>query len=937
MEITNLVEPQLHRSLSECQPLAPPERLPLDRAATAPTTLERFRRAKVSRAVGKHPSFDESLVAEAGDTGLWHLRLQPAHEKGAEQRAFIADALRNHHVCALFTETDINVIVDTMEYFAFNEGESLVEQGEIGQFCFIVDSGSLEVRTEGRGVVNYMGRGEVFGGAALLFECPQPQTVHAAEPCGIWGVGRKDFRGICTVNARNRHAESCRLLESIKLFRGLSVEQKARVGELALFTEFYEARTQVIRQGEDIVAIYFVKTGELSVLVDARLDAASNLVGGTKVDVLKAGDAFGKGAALYNRRKSKVTIIAETDCELVCIGIEQMKAVLGNDLAAALESSFLLKTLAESAFFTQFAHAQKLHFVNAMDIRDYKPNEDIDEDGMDFAILIDGEVVCVDATGNTDVILKPGQLRETDMFKTAAGIRKRRSHRSSSVSGLSMSSRSLSLSDLGGRSFLSGDTGARIASLTQQRLSTALEEVGINCRTEEFVDHARRMLLARKVPLFQHLSAEQIDTIAESFIHVRLAKDATICEQGCADAKDLWVVALGQVELLADGVQARVISQGGHFGMRAMLLGGPRRVTGRVLSEGAELWQLEAEAFDQIVTGNVREELTRRAKLQDVKVKSLKTLRQVRVIGSGSFGSVHLVESRETGMRYALKRIRKELHARVEGVVARECALLGQMDHPLILYLVNSFETKSSMYILSELLEGGELLTAINDMNRPLNRKEAQFYVGSLVLVLEFLCNRRVVFRDLKPENVMLDAQGYIKLIDFGTAKKLGAEGLTFTMIGSFHFMAPEVTLGHGYGCEVDVWSLGILFFELVCGHLPFGADLVDPTGVEICKIVQLTNLAFPAWYADALSKNLMREMLRKEPQRRLGSGTNGHGEIMQHDFFKREGLGPGCELFSKLLARELPPPYVPRGERFLDPEVGSDDKAALSDEEIGT
>ncbi|CAK0892248.1 unnamed protein product, partial [Prorocentrum cordatum] len=241
------------------------------------------------------------------------------------------------------------------------------------------------------------------------------------------------------------------------------------------------------------------------------------------------------------------------------------------------------------------------------------------------------------------------------------------------------------------------------------------------------------------------------------------------------------------------------------------------------------------------------------------------------------FGSVRLVEHAKTGQRYALKRVPKRRGKKVEELVVRECDLLAEMDHPFILKLVKNFDTASSIYILTELLTGGELFAALERLKRVLTREEAQFYAGSLVLVLDYLGDRRIVFRDLKPENVMLDGQGYIKLIDFGTAKKLAKdEGRTFTKIGSCQFMAPEVPLGRGYGTEVDIWSLGIMLFEFVCGYLPFGRELDNSSEVEIYRSAQEDNLTFPQFYKDSDGKHLMRGLLRKDPKSRLGTGLDG-------------------------------------------------------------
>ncbi|CAE7618774.1 pkaC [Symbiodinium sp. CCMP2456] len=125
----------------------------------------------------------------------------------------------------------------------------------------------------------------------------------------------------------------------------------------------------------------------------------------------------------------------------------------------------------------------------------------------------------------------------------------------------------------------------------------------------------------------------------------------------------------------------------------------------------------------------------------------------------------------------------------------------------------------------------------------------------------------------------MLDAQGYLKLIDFGIAKKL-EEGKTrtFTMIGTPHYMAPEIMRGHGYGTEVDLWSLGVILFEFVCGYLPFADELDDPT--EVCTAVLKDPLDFPARFKDAQCKTVIQGMLNRQPKKRLGAGLNGWEDI---------------------------------------------------------
>ncbi len=143
------------------------------------------------------------------------------------------------------------------------------------------------------------------------------------------------------------------------------------------------------------------------------------------------------------------------------------------------------------------------------------------------------------------------------------------------------------------------------------------------------------------------------------------------------------------------------------------------------------------------------------------------------------------------------------------------------------MHLVKTFRDGAYLYFLTELITGGELYDAIREMDL-LTRSQAQFYIASIAIAIEYLHERAIAYRDLKPENILLDSQGYIKLIDFGCARKLGDTGRTYTLIGTPHYMAPEVILGRGYNQTADIWSVGVCCYEFMCGPLPFGYDATE-------------------------------------------------------------------------------------------------------------
>jgi len=405
-----------------------------------------------------------------------------------------------------------------------------------------------------------------------------------------------------------------------------------------------------------------------------------------------------------------------------------------------------------------------------------------------------------------------------------------------------------------------------------------------------------------------------------------------VIKQG-SSGSTFYVIASGEVRIVIDGRCVRTLGTNAYFGERALLFDELRTATVEVSSAQAELWSVEKSTFMSIVKGKMHQELMHRIRLQDTSV-TLKDLRHVKIIGAGAVGVVRLVTHTQTATRYALKRVPKEPGPTpsVPCEVVRELELLAENDHPFIMHLVKTFETEKSVYILTELCTGGELYSAIRRIPEALSHSQAQFYAGSLVLILEALYDRKIVYRDLKPENVMLDAQGYLKLIDFGIAKKF-PEGSTrtFTMIGTPHYMAPEIMLGHGYSTEVDLWSLGIVLFEFVCGALPFAESTDDEA--EVVKSILQQELVFPPNFNDKEAQVLIEGLLVREPKKRLGGGVNGYEEVKAAEFFRLEYERPnGCKLFDALLGRELEAPIVPTGEVYCDP--GDLECVSLSDAE---
>jgi len=330
--------------------------------------------------------------------------------------------------------------------------------------------------------------------------------------------------------------------------------------------------------------------------------------------------------------------------------------------------------------------------------------------------------------------------------------------------------------------------------------------------------------------------------------------------------------------------------------------------------------------------------LQSRIMLQD-RSMSMKGLRHVRVIGAGTFGAVRMVEAMESRTRYALKRIRRMEEGIVPFEALREINILneiGEGEQPFSVRLVRTYESSKSLYILMEYVPGGPLRQHLDRFGDVLNRSQAQFYIGCAILALESLHERNIMHRNINPDSLFLDAQGYVKLGNFGHAKQLEcAIARTFTVAGTPSYIAPEIIQGRGYGSEADIWSLGVTLYELVCGWLPFGdPELIESDDQsEVFMYILNGRLDYPSEYKDEVGKTLITGLLQREPGVRLGNQIHGWETVKQDIWFLTHDCG---NFFAALLAHELEAPLnisaseIPDDSELLE-------QVSLSDhEELG-
>eukprot|EP00956_Cyclotella_meneghiniana_P043629 scaffold280274_cov139-Cyclotella_meneghiniana.AAC.1 len=206
----------------------------------------------------------------------------------------------------------------------------------------------------------------------------------------------------------------------------------------------------------------------------------------------------------------------------------------------------------------------------------------------------------------------------------------------------------------------------------------------------------------------------------------------------------------------------------------------------------------------------------------------MEDLEKMRVLGEGAFGKVNLVKSKTSGELYALKAQSKAFvveNSQQEHLLT-EYEIMRELDHPLVVKCYQAFQDSRYVYFLMNLLPGGELMDLL-DSKKKFPEAWTKFYGASVVAGFSCIHEKKIAYRDLKPENLVLDADGFCHIIDFGLAKRCD-KGKTWTFCGTPDYLAPEIIRGKGHDWGVDYWGLGVFFYELTHGYPPFYAN--DPT-----------------------------------------------------------------------------------------------------------
>jgi cGMP-dependent protein kinase len=609
----------------------------------------------------------------------------------------------------------------------------------------------------------------------------------------------------------------------VKLFRQLSPEQLAKVAESLASVE-YPPDAPIITKGEVGDCFYLLRAG--CVVVSD---------GGRELARLAPGAAFGDRALLTDEvRAAHITASHDGPASVFALSREAFKGAL-----AMVEETFRLDALATLPELAPLSASQMVAAAGALEREVLPPGAEVARVGGALDGLLIVEEGALEVSEPAAGWAAPAAARPASAGPGAApGAKVLLLCRGAALGGASLSSSSSSSRPIGEGSASAAApatlraTSAGGATVLRLRRAAFVALFG----TLEEVTSAARLAALRRVPLLAALSPEVLLSLWRELEPLVFADGAAVVTQGeRGDA--FYLLERGAAAVTdAAGTEYTRLREGAYFGELALLAdvgddasgvrkasvvarGGPLHVLRMTRAAFAALRAAHPAVAAGLAAGEAGYTpvaFVARIGLADLSLR--------RALGVGTFGKVFLAH--HAGKRYALKQVAKA-HVVAKGLVShikRERDVMEECVSPFLVNLAASFQDAQSLYMMMELVMGGELFYYLQSLSAPLPEPSARFYTGCVVEAFYFLHARHYVYRDLKPENLLLTATGYLKVADFSFVKRLRA-GKTYTLCGTPAYLAPEQITRAGHDRAVDWWALGVLTYEMLAGISPFYHD----------------------------------------------------------------------------------------------------------------
>uniref|UniRef100_A0AAR2LRK1 cGMP-dependent protein kinase n=1 Tax=Pygocentrus nattereri TaxID=42514 RepID=A0AAR2LRK1_PYGNA len=503
-------------------------------------------------------------------------------------------------------------------------------------------------------------------------------------------------------------------------------------------------------------------------------------------------------------------------------------------------------------------------------------------------------------------------------------------------------------------------TNVKLWAIDRQCFQTIMMRTGL-------IKHAEYMEFLKSVPTFHGLPEEILSKLADVLEETHYEDGDYIIRQG-ARGDTFFIISKGKVTVTQEdspsqeAVYLRSLGKGDWFGEKA-LQGEDIRTANVIAAETVTCLVIDRDSYKHLI-GGLEDVSSKGSEDAEAKAKyeaenafffnlHLSDFNIIDTLGVGGFGRVELVQLKSDEYKTFAMKILKKRHivdTRQQEHIRSEKLIMQEAHSDFIVRLYRTFKDSKYLYMLMEACLGGELWTILRDRSAlhtyrdtlyiltyclqihefhhvfnitttlvkllflayyrgSFDDSTTRFYTACVVEAFAYLHSKGIIYRDLKPENLILDHRGYAKLVDFGFAKKIGFGKKTWTFCGTPEYVAPEIILNKGHDISADYWSLGILMYELLTGSPPFSGP--DPMKTYNIILRGIDMIEFPKKITKNAA-NLIKKLCRDTPSERLGNLKNGVKDIQKHKWFEGfnwDGLRKGT----------LAPPIIPNVSSAID------------------
>ena len=831
---------------------------------------------RVNNSSNKNISFSKFLTTKAENKDIPLYDILEHHMPLTDEKK-ISEKLKSITYFQEQKQNIIDSILTEIMYLVIPKGVILYDTSDISNFFYIIIKGKAklvkikknnkEINDE-KNSTKELGPGDSFGDISFFEGKERDEEVIAKENMELYIIDSESCRELLKKNNEIILKEKFDFLNNISIFESLDKISKYNVAQKLVKKEF-PPNIKIISRGEAGDKLYIIKEGIVSCKIGVK-----------EIRKLSNNEYFGENTLLIEAKRSADVITLQK-----CICYELTKKDLQEALSYdyiniilfcffnySINNNLNLKKIIIDSLLPEIFKCFKLRQYSKKDlIFDINNSDSLKKNSKRLVIVVSGSV-CI----HGKVLYQKGSIIGEEIFQ-----------------------------DYNNKN-IPAELFAYPDCITLEATIDDLAKVmKIDLNKEKPYNILRYINKLKKSYLFKNLSENTLEAIAKNMKKEKFNKGDIIIQEGTS-GNTFYLISKGKVNIMKDGKSLRIIESGECLGEKSLLSNDSLRTASAIAEEKVICYVIYKKEFDMILKEpKTREYLLKKLALQNTDIQ-LSDLYYIDFLGKGKFGNVSLVHNKRN--LYAIKAISIKMVEK-EKILSKyfvnERNIMLSLDHPFIVKMVKSLRNKRYCFILMDFVNQMNLDKYLTDKTlkrTKRNKYETQFYIGSILLMLDYLQKKYIAHRDIKPSNIMIDENGYLKMIDFGTAKVL--KDYTSTIIGTPHYIAPEILQGKGYSLSCDFWSLGICMFEIFYGKYPFG----DGAGevIDIYKEVLKKNLSFPKDSSKfEVVNNFIEELLAKKVNERICNVS----KLKKMEFFRDFD-------FDKLNDFQLEPPYKP--EKYL-------------------